>query len=74
MCSPIGQVKVSALEVEEVLGEGLESNKVAADDHGGAVVGAVVVGRGVRPGIVPVTVPLSELEIKKELFRVSIMN
>ena len=56
---------MSALEVEEVLGEGLEPDEVAADDHGGAVVGAVVVGRGVRPGIVPVTVPLAELEINK---------
>ena len=65
MCSPIGQVEVSALQVEEVLGEGLESDEVAADDHGRAVVGAIVVGRGVRPGIVPVTVPLAELEIKK---------
>ena len=65
---------MSALQVEEVLCEGLEPDEVAADDHGGAVVGAVVVGRRVRPGIVPVTVPLAELEIKKELFRVSIMN
>ena len=56
---------MSSLQVEEVLGEGLEPDEVAADDHGGAVVGAVVVGRGVRPGIVPVTVPLAELEINK---------
>ena len=54
---------MSALQVEEVLCEGLEPDEVAADNHGGAVVGAVVVGRGVRPGIVPVTVPLAELEI-----------
>ena len=65
--SPVCQVEVSALEVEEVLGEGLEPDEVAADDHGGAVVGAVVVGRGVRPGIVPVTVPLAELEINNEI-------
>ena len=63
--SPVCQVEVSALEVEEVLGEGLEPDEVAADDHGGAVVGAVVVGRRVRSGIVPVTVPLAELEIYK---------
>ena len=65
LCSPIGQVEVSALEVEEVLCEGLKSDEVAADDHGRAVVGAVVVGRGVCPGIVPVTVPLAELDINK---------
>ena len=63
--SPVCQVEVSALEVEEVLGEGLEPDKVTADDHSGAVVGAVVVRRRVRPGIIPVTVPLAELEMNK---------
>ena len=54
---PVRQVKVTALKVEEVLGEGLQPHEVAGDDHGRAVVGAVVIGRGVRPCVIPVAKP-----------------
>ena len=43
--------------MEEVLGEGLQPHEVAGDNHGGAVVGAVVIGRGVRPCVIPITKP-----------------
>jgi hypothetical protein len=41
---PVGQIKVSALQLEELLGDGLQPDQVGADDHGRRVVGAVVVG------------------------------
>ena len=57
---PVRQVKVPTLKVQEVLGEGLQPHEVAGDDHGGAVVGAVVIGRGVCPCVIPVAKPFKE--------------
>ncbi len=57
----VRQVKMAALQVEEVLGEGLQPHQVGGDDHGGGVVGAVVVGRGVCARVIPVLEPLQEL-------------
>ena len=44
------------LQSEEVCAEGLQPHEVAADDHGRAVVGAVVVRRRLPRGIVPLSV------------------
>ena len=34
MEQPVGQIEVSALQLEELLGEGLEMDQIGADDHG----------------------------------------
>ena len=57
----VGQIKVSSLQMQEVLSERLQPDEVGRDDHGGGVVGAVVVGRSLGTGVVPLGEPFEEL-------------
>ena len=58
---PVGQIEMSALQLEELLGEGLETDQIGADDHDRRVVGAVVVGTRFVVRVVQLFVALAEL-------------
>ena len=47
--------------MQEVLSERLQPDEVGRDDHGGGVVGAVVVGGSLGTGVVPLGEPFEEL-------------
>ncbi|RNA40104.1 hypothetical protein BpHYR1_005995 [Brachionus plicatilis] len=57
----IGQVKVSALQLQKNLRERLHAHKIGGDDHGRRVVGAVVIGRRFGARVLPLGESLVEL-------------
>ena len=61
MEQPVSQIEMSALQLKELLGEGLETDQIGADDHGRRVVGAVVIRARLVVRIVPFLVAFAEL-------------
>ena len=57
----VRKVEVTSLQMQEVLSERLKPDEVGRDDHGGGVVGAVVVRWSLGTRVIPLGEPLEEL-------------